>query len=346
MSHDAYSVVIPAYDAMDTLPACLDALEAARPAPSEVIVYDDGSSDGTGDYARSRGARVVGGEGPNRGPAHGRNKGVAVARHGAVVFVDADVAVAPDAPGRLAAKVAARGVAAAFGAYCDEAPVSRLTGRYANLRHHHTHTEAARGEAAAEAETFWSGLGAVDREAYLRVGGFDETLYDRPCIEDVELGLRLRERGRILVVPGAQGSHMKDWTLRQLWHTDVFCRAVPWSRLVAEGRMGGTLNTTGAEKAKSVVAHLVWVTALAALLLPVLWVVVLGLGTAYLSMNRRFLAVLARRSKRLAVAGAGLHWAYHLYASVVFASVLAGVGLRTRMRREPRALPKPSEQPA
>lgn len=338
MSHDAFSVVIPAYDAMDTLPACLDALEAARPRPAEIVVYDDGSSDGTGDYARSRGAKVIGGDRANRGPGYGRNVGVAAARNGIVVFVDADVVVAPDAPGLLAKKVAARGVVAAFGAYCDEAPVSRLTGRYANLRHHHTHVQAAGGDAAAEAETFWSGLGAVDREAYLRVGGFDETLYDRPCIEDVELGVRLRERGgRILLVPDARGTHLKDWTLRQLWHTDVFARAVPWSKLVAEGRIGDTLNTNDREKTKSVLAHAVWLSALGAVFVPIMLIVTAILCATYVFANRRFLGVLGRQSKRLAVVGTALHWAYHLYASVAFALVMVLTGLRTRMGQRSEA---------
>jgi GT2 family glycosyltransferase len=343
MRHDAFSVVIPAYNAMDTLPACLDALERAEPKPAEIVLFDDGSTDGTGDYARSRGARVITGDRAKRGPAHGRNQGVRAARNGLCVFVDADVAVAPDAPGLLAERVAAKGVSAAFGAYCDQAPVKRLSGRYANLRHHYTHKEAAHGEAAAEAQSFWSGLGAVDREAFLRVGGFDEALYDRPCIEDVELGLRLRREGRILLVPGACGSHLKDWTVGQLWHTDVFCRALPWSQLIAEGRIGDTLNTAGSEKAKSVLAHLVWVSALAALFVPFLSIAVAAFGAAYLFLNRGFFSLLARRSRRLAVAGAGLHWAYHVYASAVLGMVLIGAGFSTRMGRKSGVV---AEQPA
>ena len=333
MDHDAFSVVVPAYNAAATLPSCLDGLRAARPAPAEVIVYDDGSTDDTAEIARAAGARVVTGRTARAGPAVGRNRAAREARTATVVFVDADVVVEPEAPSLLAAAVRAEPqVVAAFGAYGPDPAVSNIAGRYANLRHHHTHTEAGARQ-DGQAETFWSGLGAVDRAAFLSVGGFDEG-YGRPCIEDVELGARLRAAGgEVRIVPTARGDHLKDWTLRQLWHTDVFCRAVPWSRLIATGRLGDTLNTTSDEKAKSLIAHGVWASALAALFVPALLALTLVLAAAYLWTNRSLLGVLRRDSRRLAVAGAGLHWLYHLYASAVFGAVLAWTGFQARMDR-------------
>ena len=325
-----YTVVVPAYNAEATLDACLGALVSARPAPAEIILYDDGSTDATAEIARAHGARVLTGETAQAGPAVGRNAGIAAARTDRVVVVDADVVVEPDAPGRLAREVGEDTVAS-FGAYADAARTRNLAGRYANLRHHHTHATAPR-----EAETFWSGLGAVDRGSFLAVGGFDEG-FERPCVEDVELGLRLRGRGRIAILPEARGHHLKDWTLRQLWHTDVFCRAVPWSEMMAQGRIPATLNTDRTEQIKSVLAHLVWLFALAALVVPIAGLVALGVLGAYLWMNRRFLALLARDSVSLAVAGAGLHLAYHLYASVTCTLVLVAHGLRARLRRSPAA---------
>ena len=341
---ESYSVVVPAYQASATLPDCLAALAAASPAPAEVIVYDDGSTDGTGEIARRAGARVIRNDGPNLGPACGRNAGVRAASSPVVLFVDADVAVMPDAPGRLAGAVAGeRDVAAAFGAYGDKVSthVRNVAGAYANLRHHHTHAEAGGRAGPVEAQTFWSGLGAVDRAAFLRAGGFDEG-YARPCIEDVELGLRLREGGgRVLLVPGARGDHMKDWTLAQLWRTDLFCRALPWSQLAAAGRIAPTLNTGKAEQAKSVLAHAVWILAVAALaalavsvpLAAAFACVGAAAMLAYLRMNRRFLRLLARRSPATALGGAGLHWLYHCYASATYAMVLTGAGFGTAMRR-------------
>ncbi|HTS73483.1 MAG TPA: glycosyltransferase family A protein, partial [Gaiellaceae bacterium] len=89
-----YSVVIPARDAARTLPRVLDALAVQEPRPLEVIVVDDGSSDGTARIAEERGARVVSPGG--RSFAGGaRNAGWEQAHGDLVVFLDADVVPGP-----------------------------------------------------------------------------------------------------------------------------------------------------------------------------------------------------------------------------------------------------------
>ena len=57
---------------------------------------------------------------------------------------------------------------------------------FRNLLHHHVHQQAA-----GPATTFWAGLGAVRREAFLASAGFDAERYPVPSIEDIELGMRL-----------------------------------------------------------------------------------------------------------------------------------------------------------
>ena len=65
------------------------------------------------------------------------------------------------------------------------------------------------------------------------MGGFDERRFVHPSIEDVELGARLvAAGGKIRLVPEAQGKHCKDWTLLQVWRTDILRRAYPWSCLL------------------------------------------------------------------------------------------------------------------
>jgi len=90
------SVVIPAYDAAETLPTQLEALLAQRPTwPWEVVVADNGSTDGTADLVRSWAAtrmpelRLVDAS-ARRGPSAARNIGVAAARAPRVAFCDAD----------------------------------------------------------------------------------------------------------------------------------------------------------------------------------------------------------------------------------------------------------------
>jgi glycosyltransferase involved in cell wall biosynthesis len=89
------SVVIPTHNRLEVLVEVLQALENQEGAPPfEVVVVDDGSSDGTGEWLRSRAAsfrldlRVMSQE--NRGPAAARNTGVAVAAGHWVAFLGDD----------------------------------------------------------------------------------------------------------------------------------------------------------------------------------------------------------------------------------------------------------------
>jgi glycosyltransferase involved in cell wall biosynthesis len=87
------SVVIPTYNRMDVLPEVLAALERQEGAPSfEVVVVDDGSTDGTGEWLAGRRfsvpAEVL--RQPNAGPAAARNRGVTQASGGRVAFLGDD----------------------------------------------------------------------------------------------------------------------------------------------------------------------------------------------------------------------------------------------------------------
>src|SRR6185436_816670 len=92
------SVVIPTHNRLEVLAEVLQALEFQQGAPAfEVVVVDDGSSDGTSDWLRSRTfnlpLRVLTQE--NRGPAAARNTGVAVAAGRWVFFLGDDTVPSP-----------------------------------------------------------------------------------------------------------------------------------------------------------------------------------------------------------------------------------------------------------
>ena len=83
------SAVIPAQDERATIAGVVGALQS-HPRIAEVIVVDDGSTDGTADCARAAGARVVSLP-SNGGKAAAMEQGVAVARHDIIFFSDADL---------------------------------------------------------------------------------------------------------------------------------------------------------------------------------------------------------------------------------------------------------------
>ncbi len=326
------TAVIPVRDAAHFLVETLPALRAALPAGATVVVSDDGSRDRSIETALALGAEVVRDETP-RGPAAARNRGAATAQGSLLVFVDADVRVAPDAIGRLLAALADPGVAAAFGSY-DDAPAARSwPSLYKNLAHHFVHQRSGR-----DAATFWAGCGAIRRDAFLSLGGFDER-YERPSIEDVELGYRLRAAGhRVVLVPEAQATHLKEWSLGSWLASDLRDRARPWAALVRAGRgLPRDLNFTPADRSATLCV------AAAALLLPTIaWT---GLGAlacvsllvAALALDAPLLRFLGRRfSPAFAAAAAGYQLAHRAAGLLGFAWGLLSPAPLQRAGSQPR----------
>lgn len=85
------SIIIPAYNEQDYLPATLDAINAALPDDAEIIVVDNESTDATRQLAEQNGARVVAESEHNI--AKVRNTGAGAANGDVLVFIDADTIV-------------------------------------------------------------------------------------------------------------------------------------------------------------------------------------------------------------------------------------------------------------
>lgn len=246
---------MPAHQAAHLLPETLGALRASTlpRAAWELIVVDDASRDDSGDVASRWADRVIQLPSPPRGPGGARNEGAKVATGDWLMFVDSDVRVHPDALALVVDVIEADpSLVAVFGSY-DAHPEARgLVSEYRNLLHRYTHLTGA-----GEAETFWAGCGAVRRDAFRAVSGFDTARFPRPQIEDIDLGYRLRDRGgRILLDPRIQGTHLKRWTLAGMWRTDLFDRGIPWMALLIERRHqdAAALNTGRAEQIKVALA--------------------------------------------------------------------------------------------
>lgn len=322
------SVIVPAFNAQATIGSCLDAINAAICQGDEVIMFDDGATDGTNAIAKAAGVKILCNKGAPLGPAHGRNAAAAVATSDFLLFVDADVVIAADTIDLLINEISRTGAIAAFGSYDDRPRSNRLTSLYANLRHHYVHQQGP-----SEATTFWSGIGMIDRRAFLASGGYDTALFAHPSIEDVELGVRLKSAGHgIRLVHGAFGTHCKDWSLWRVWHTDIVRRAYPWSALIADGRTAGVdLNVATGERITAGLAVATIFFLCAGLFFWPGLIVGAIAALGYVFRNRSFFGFLARRLplSGLLVAVA-MHWCYHIYASATFVLVLLATKLRLR----------------
>lgn len=84
------SVVIPAYDSAEFICEAIASVRRQGDVPLEVVVVDDGSTDGTADLAASQGEDVTVIRQANAGPAAARNAGVRSTTSKYIAFLDAD----------------------------------------------------------------------------------------------------------------------------------------------------------------------------------------------------------------------------------------------------------------
>lgn len=325
------SIVVPVYNDPGNLADCLKALRTAMIPGCELIVVDDGSPDeACATVARQAGATVIRLE-RNAGPAAARNRGVAAATGDIVFFVDADVAVAPDAVQRVADAFAeCPELGAVFGSYDDTPRAPAMVSQYRNLLHHWVHQQGHE-----EASTFWAGCGAVRRACFLEVGGFDALRFRRPAIEDIELGYRLCRRGyRIRLDKHLQGKHFKSWTLTSVIRTDILSRALPWSRLVLEG--GGAPNDLNLKLGQRLSGVLVLLALAALALAPIrpvlLWVTAATLAAVTVMNWPLYRFFLARRGVWFLARALPLHWLYYLYSTLTYLAIW----IEVHARRAPR----------
>ena len=273
-------MIVPVHDGRANFRECLESLARATPPPDEIIVVAD-EDDASAQFAEQAGARVLRLAGP-QGPARARNIGARAALSDLLFFVDADVAIHADAFGQVAACFAREPeLSAVIGTYDDTPAATNMLSQYKNLLHHYTHMTARE-----DAFTFWGACGAIRRQVFLELGGFDAS-YRRPSIEDIELGYRLKQRGyRIRLCKTLQVKHLKRWDAATLLTSDFFCRALPWTDLILRGgRVANDLNLGVSSRLSVVFVYLLVGALVVALLWPGFLVLAILLGVVLVLLN-------------------------------------------------------------
>jgi len=247
------SIIVPAYNCRSTIEKCVESLKALDYPNYEILIMDDGSTDGTGEYLDTvEDIRVMHLE--NGGPGRARNIGLSHARGEYVAFTDADCVVDP---GWLRALMQGFQMDEVVGVGGDQqspadetrfgkrvngflkavgfvaAYMKRDGGSYRRVTHNPTCNVAYKKAAVKE------------------VGGFNEALWPG---EDVELDYCLSRKGyRFLYTPDAVVYHYRPrtlgafsrmmfrygWAQAYLVRKYGFFRLVHWEPLVLLGVLIG-----------------------------------------------------------------------------------------------------------
>ena len=223
------SIIIPTHQYSKKLQQCLKSVACVvQQVPCEVIVVLDGIEVNQIFFEQFQitNLNIV----PltkNQGPAMARNCGVKVATGRIMFFIDADVTISSEAIQRIKTHFSTNTTKVLIGSYDDDPIEQAIISKYRNLLHHYTHQEASE-----KATTFWGACGAIDKNLFDEIGGFDIS-FTQPCIEDIKLGYSLVQKNyAIKLDKHLQVKHLKKWTLFNMIYTDIFLRAKPWTKII------------------------------------------------------------------------------------------------------------------
>jgi glycosyltransferase involved in cell wall biosynthesis len=221
---DLLSIIIPCHNASGTIVKLLDSIQSASDENVETLVVDDRSTDGSTAIASRYPVRVVC-HPERRGPAACRNLGAMEARGKILLFLDADVILYPDTVRRFRETFRQDpDVRAVVGAYSKEAANPGWVPRYRALMSAAYYA----GKKVEPIDAFLTAMGAVDREVFLGLKGFD-IAYTKPDMEDLEFGHRLSREYPVLLNPDIQVRHHFPGFYRNT--RNYFSRAFAWTGL-------------------------------------------------------------------------------------------------------------------
>ncbi|WP_037833954.1 bifunctional polysaccharide deacetylase/glycosyltransferase family 2 protein [Streptomyces sp. NRRL F-4474] len=215
-SRPPVSAIVPAHNEEATIASCVRALLDGGCPDIDVVVVDDGSTDGTAAAARSVAdprVRVV--TQPNRGKPAALNAGITHAAHDVILMVDADTVIAPGAAAHLAAAF----TDPAVGAVAGNTKVANRTGLLPLWQHLEYvmsfGLERRLFDLIGASPTVPGAIGAFRRSALASCGGISaDTL-----AEDTDIAMALCRAGwRVVYRSDAHALTHVPTTVRGLWH--------------------------------------------------------------------------------------------------------------------------------
>ena len=264
------SIVIPTWNGLELLKQFLPSvIQAAHhyPNPTEIIIVDDGSEDGTVDWLAREphtALKFLRNE-TNRGFGEACNRGIEASAYPLVFLLNNDVEVGLDS---IAPLVENFTDAQVFSAHCHvfnfESGQECGTGKLGSfskgfIRVHRSYVPSTTGEVERSAHALYSmfasgGSAMFDRQKFLKLGGFDSLLLPAYW-EDVDISYRAWKRGYItLYEPRSVVRHRVSSTMRKVNQRSI-------RRIQQRNRI--IYHWINLHDGRLMLSHVLWITMLA-----------------------------------------------------------------------------------
>ena len=212
----SYSVVIPCYNASETLEEVLRHVERLRPLPGAVIVVDDASGDGSVEIARRFEGVTIIELTENQGASRSRNEGAKRVETDLLLFLDSDCYLNSEGfQGALGKVTQDASICGLMGLRTRHTPRGPFAGKYKNYMHNLEFLGWGNPPPGINASCF-----LIQRSVFMEIGGFDESFGHIPT-EDNEFYFRLLDHGYTMPFSEAFSFiHDKPLTLPRLFRDD------------------------------------------------------------------------------------------------------------------------------
>ncbi len=245
------SIVIPAYNASGTIGKLLTSIYNSKRvdlSKLEIVVVDDKSTDDTvvkvetflARHKKLRGKIIA--LKKNGGPAHARNVGARWASGRILFFLDSDVIIYPKALFELVKSFEDPDIHALTGVWDKKQKNNAFFPKFKALRDWSYWINER--DPSHYYYLFSTRVAAIERDLFLRLGGFDET-YKHALVEDIELTYRIARRYAVIFNPAVKVHHEFEgfWPIAKKY----FWRSFYWTKIYRERKKFDPVATTNKE---------------------------------------------------------------------------------------------------
>lgn len=231
------SIVIPNYNGEKTLKKCLDSVFNQNYKKFVVIVVDDCSTDNSNKIIKSYHCKFIKLK-KNNGPAFARNVGAKNAKGGIILFIDSDVCLKTNTLKLINESFIEYPDASAVVGMPDKfCKFNNISSQHFNLRVYFNYKKMPK-----QISILYGSVCALRKKAFKDMHGFN-TNYKNAGIEDNELGFRLTESGKkIILKKNIQINHYKKVSLLKLLKNDFLRAADRVVLMLRKKKLKNTLN--------------------------------------------------------------------------------------------------------